>query len=152
MHPKGRGEMGIAAGGLIDQNIVRDPCTREWDSSNTKVLNVQILNSIHFSFVTGKEAHDPGLSAETYAEYGFPFFKMYEEPTNVAGKFNQVKGVAELDGVQEPALSNVAVVDMGRADEIVAHRAEGFFNPEGPKSSFVSLKEIEEELRKVSLN
>lgn len=151
MHPNGRSEMSIAAGGLITQNIIRDPGTCEWDTANTKVLNVQILNSVHYSHVTGKEPHDPGIDAETYAAYGFPFFKMYEEPTDVAGEFGKVKSVAEMDGVEEEGLRDLAVVDMGNADEIVAARSKGFYNPAGPLRPFVSLREMEDEFRKMGI-
>jgi hypothetical protein len=45
--------MNVAAGGLISQAIVKDPKTYQWDSTQTKVFNVQILDSQHFQTVIG---------------------------------------------------------------------------------------------------
>ena len=42
-------EMGLAAGGLIRQVIMRDVLpANHWDASRTLVFNVQILNASHF--------------------------------------------------------------------------------------------------------
>jgi hypothetical protein len=83
--------MGIAAGGHIKQAIVEDqtwdlaqPNSPEcWDTTKTKVFNVQILNTVHFRRVTGIAAPNPPVSAQTYADMGLPFFSAYEEPTDV---------------------------------------------------------------------
>jgi hypothetical protein len=97
--------MGVAAGGLIKQAIVRDPGTHKWDASQTKIFNVQILNTLHFEHVTGFRAPDPPIDSSTYAEYGYPFFSMYEEPTQVSGDFARVRSIGQIDGVQEPSIS-----------------------------------------------
>jgi hypothetical protein len=73
-------EMGIAAGGLIDQAIVRDPGRHKWDGSQTKISNVQILNSLHFQHVTGSRPPEPPIDAATYAAYGYPFFSKLPKP------------------------------------------------------------------------
>jgi len=97
-------EMGIAAGGFIDQAIVRDPKDVKWDTEQPKVFNVQILNSQSFGSITGSAPPNSPIDASTYAKYGYPFFRMYEEPTDVAGEFSMVKSVGQIDETPEPAL------------------------------------------------
>ena len=97
--------MAIAAGGRIDQVIHRDffpPKT--WDKQNTVVFNVQILNTKAFEAITGKEASATPISAKTYRELGYPFFKMYEEKSQVSGDFSGVKSMAEIEGIPEEDL------------------------------------------------
>lgn len=85
--------MGVAAGGLIDQAVVRDSGKHNWILTQTKLFNVQILNTLNFQHVTGFPPPQPSIDARTYAKYGFPFFSFYEELTTVAGDFSTVKSV-----------------------------------------------------------
>lgn len=103
--------MGVAAGGLINQAIVRDPGTHKWDASQTKIFNVQILNTLHFEHVTGFRAPNPPIDASTYAAYGYPFFSMYEEPTQISGDFTSVRSIGQIDGVQDLSI-NPRVIDI----------------------------------------
>lgn len=96
--------MGIAAGGRIKQAIVRDT-GRKWLATQTKTFNLQILNTLHFHHVTGFRPPEPPIDARTYAAYGYPFFSMYEEPSDVSGDFSHVHSVGELDGIQDLSIS-----------------------------------------------
>jgi len=91
-------EMGIAAGGLINQCILPDNNPASfWERDNSICFNVQILNTIAFRNVTGMEAPETPISAATYAEEGKPFFKIYEEKSTVEkGQFGDIKSVEEL--------------------------------------------------------
>lgn len=74
------GEMGIGAGGQIKQKIYVDPYGIEtWDQQNFARLNIHILNSEQYSAITGLEPPLTPISAETYAEYGLPWFDLYDE-------------------------------------------------------------------------
>jgi hypothetical protein len=167
-------EMGIAAGGLIKQTIVQDDRKYEWDYTQTKVFNVQVLNSQHFQHVTGLIPPDPCINAATYAMYGYPFFSMYEEPTTVLGDFGLVQSVGQMNGIEEPSV-DPTVVDISSpkhktrgelpqpvlapkaprttpGDACRAPRVEvEFFNPNGPFAKFRSVKEIEKELKGMNL-
>jgi len=92
-------EMGIGAGGLIKQTIVKDRNKPHvWDTDRGTILNVQILNSAVFKSVTGMEPPETPITARTYAEHGFPYFEMYNEtPSGIKGNFSGVKSVAEKD-------------------------------------------------------
>lgn len=93
--------MGIAAGGAIKQAIVRDP-GKLWCKSETKTFNIQILNSIHFRHVTGKNPPETPIDARTYVRLGYPFYSIYEEPNDIAGDFLDVQSIGQIDGVLEP--------------------------------------------------
>lgn len=67
-------EMGIGAGGLIKQTIVKDRYEPHvWDPDGSTIFNVQIRNSAAFKSVTGEDPPETPITAETYAEHGFPY-------------------------------------------------------------------------------
>lgn len=96
-------QMALAAGGMIKQRI-RPDCHRNWDKENTIVFNVQILTTAAFEAITGRQAPSTPVTAGTYASNGYPFFKMYEEKSQVYGDFSAVKSIAEIDGIKEADL------------------------------------------------
>jgi hypothetical protein len=149
--------MGIAAGGQINQAVKRDPGTFLWNAAQTKVFNVQILNSMHFRQVTGVPAPTSPISAATYTQHGYPFFSMWEEPTPVKGEFSIVRSVGQIDGVSEPPINPRLVnigsyqgENQGASNRPAAGRPNvdvGFFNPSGPLSEFRSLEALERAIR-----
>ncbi len=98
-------EMGIAAGGLINQCVLPDTHPTDfWERNNSVCFNVQILNAIAVRNVTGMEAPETPVSAATYAEEGKPFFKIYEEKSTVReGQIGDVKSVAEIFSLRKCA-------------------------------------------------
>ncbi|KAF7541645.1 hypothetical protein G7054_g492 [Neopestalotiopsis clavispora] len=71
-------EMGLAAGGLIQQTIEADP---------------QPADRRH-----GPAAAADAVDAETYAQHGYPFFEIWgEEKMGVRGDFAEVKSVAQIE-------------------------------------------------------
>ncbi|KAF2195599.1 hypothetical protein K469DRAFT_543570 [Zopfia rhizophila CBS 207.26] len=134
----GQPEMGIAAGGVIKQSIVRDP-GRLWRKSETKTFNIQILNSIHFRHVTGKEPPKTPIDARTYAQLGYPFYSIYEEPSDIAGDFLDVKSIGQIDGFWEPNIHPKAIRNL--------HAQVGFWNPESLVAEFRDMDALETEIR-----
>src|ERR1700712_5145709 len=102
--PQEQLEMNLAAGGLINQTIIKDSITSKWNKAQTMVFNVQILNSNHFRHITGISPLPSPVSAETYFEQGYPLFEIYEEPSTIAGDFALVKSVGQIDGTSDPNL------------------------------------------------
>lgn len=97
-----RPDMAVAAGGKIRQVIHRDHSdATTWRRDATVVFNVQLVNSRCFTAITGTPAPKTPISAMTYKQCGFPFFKLYEEETQVFGNFGGVKSAAEIDGIEE---------------------------------------------------
>ena len=132
--------MALAAGGLINQNIVEDPIDPSgWENVPPLSLNVQILNSKMFRQVTNEEAPPTPISAESYAEAGLPFFKLYEEPSNISGAFKNVKSIASLD--QEKGLN----LEEKSQNYPLVH-----LNEES-KERFRSVSELTAELRQVQI-
>jgi hypothetical protein len=59
--------LGIGAGGTIIQHIERDENDpRIWDVANSKILNVQIIDSTTFRLVTRLNPPETPISAQTY--------------------------------------------------------------------------------------
>ncbi|KAH6653835.1 hypothetical protein BKA67DRAFT_676351 [Truncatella angustata] len=92
-------EMGLAAGGFIQQTIEPDSNPSSiWDAEASILLNLQILDSESFCDVTGLPPPPTPIDAETYAQHGYPFFEIWgEEKTGVKGDFDEVKNVAQIE-------------------------------------------------------
>ncbi|KAK3377973.1 hypothetical protein B0H63DRAFT_478477 [Podospora didyma] len=110
-------EMNLAPGGLIRQSIVADDTDPlgpdQWDKDNTIVFNVQILNTSHFARITGKPAPATPITAQMYASLGGAFFSLDEEKSNIAGDFDGLKSVGQLDGLKELSI-NPTVYSIGK--------------------------------------
>ncbi|KAF2179710.1 ubiquitin-like protein [Zopfia rhizophila CBS 207.26] len=134
-------EMGIAAGGRIDQAIGQDSRKHRWDTSQTKWFNVQILNSLRFQKITGLPPPDTPANAQTYANHGYPFYEMWEEPTTVAGDFSAVKSIGQIEGKVEPRLRLRDTIHIGRrrSSKIEKPKAERNFGTPNLSSLKMSL-------------
>lgn len=92
--------LSIGAGGSITQHIERDNNDpRIWDVGNSKILNVQIIDSTTFRLVTGLNPPETPISAQTYKEMGLPFYRMWRDEgkkDGVAGAWDDMIGVAEI--------------------------------------------------------
>lgn len=143
-------EMSVTFGGLIDQSIIkRDPGTHKWIPMQTKLFNVQILNTPNFQHVTGFPPQS-SIDTRTFARYSNPFLSIYEEPATAAGDFSTLKSVGQNDGLAEPVLGPHPVSGL-------THRASKqgttsatefrFLSTNRPFSVFKSVEELEAELR-----
>jgi hypothetical protein len=130
-------EMSIAAGGLIEQVIHRDTHRSNWDTAKTTVFNAQILNSASYQAVTGSAPPTMPIPHEIYTAHGFPYYKMYEEPSGVHGDFDQVKSVGQIKGKVGSKVTVRApqIVDIGYHHQVV--------NPQGPLQELRSVTEFE---------
>ncbi|KAH7270929.1 hypothetical protein B0J15DRAFT_575823 [Fusarium solani] len=140
-------EMNLAAGGLIKQGVVELP-QRDYQKTNTITFNVQILNSADFQQITGNPSPPSPVSAETYAKSGYPFFSVFEEPTNVTGDFFAVRSIGQLNGDADPPLQ-FPLVD-AKTGVALASGTVGFLNPDGAKKEFKFAWEIAKELEQES--
>lgn len=100
---EGGREMGLAAGGNIEQAIKKDTTygTAAFDPKVSGRVYIHIVNSAMFRSITEQEAPATPISAKTYTDKGFPWFSTYEED---AGKdvsplpaLAGVKNVGQLD-------------------------------------------------------
>ena len=104
-------QMGVAAGGLIKQTIMRDNYpSSSWDFDKAIYTSVQILDPRIFTMFTGLLPPNTPITAETYAEHGLPYFDIYdEEPSGIVGHFDGVKSITKLDGTTESPHNNPVV-------------------------------------------
>jgi hypothetical protein len=106
------GEMGVAAGGLIRQTIIKDMYDPSiWESNRGIIFNVQVLNSERFHEVTGVNPPPTPVTAEAYAKHSYPYYEMFEEkPSGVQGEFAGVKSVNEMDIEGKPSMEKANAV------------------------------------------
>ncbi|KAE9369834.1 bacterial integral membrane protein-like protein-like protein [Stipitochalara longipes BDJ] len=80
-------ELTISPGGSIHQTVRPDPLDSDgWDVKNPIMFNVQLLDSSTVEALGLPVPRTP-ISAKTYADHGYPFFEMYEEPSGIFGNF-----------------------------------------------------------------
>jgi hypothetical protein len=94
-------EMGLAAGGKITQKIYPDPYGVEtWDEHNCGRLFIHLINSEQYAAITGESPPPTPISAQTYTEYGLPWFDLYDEAQGdvpAAEKLARLKSIREVD-------------------------------------------------------
>lgn len=142
----GTEDMGIAAGGLIKQSVKRDRyAATSWEPDCTAVFNIQILNSECFRNVVGEAPPNTPISAATYAQHGFPYYKLWDEQSSgVEGDFSYVKSVNELDLEGKPTEQKAkAVREVIRS----THNPVVTLDVEGRKVGFRTASELEKAVR-----
>lgn len=144
-------EMSIAAGGKIKQVIHEDDKGEDWLPKRTIVFNVQVLNSAVHKAVTGSDPPTNPVTAQTYAKSGFPFFKMYEEPSGISRDFSLVKSVGEIDGIEDEVVKPNTVIIGQRGGRNRTAPATGLVNPNGPLREFRTMRDLEEEFGNVNV-
>jgi len=94
-------ELGLAAGGMMKQQIVTDPYSADfWDPNTKSRVFVHIVNSEMYKEITGENPPPSPISAKTYASYKYPWYDFYcegldsEETSSILSK---VKNVKEMD-------------------------------------------------------
>jgi hypothetical protein len=94
-------QLGVGAGGSIIQHIELDENDlRIWDVANSKILNVQIIDSTTFRLVTKLDPPKTPITAETYKQMGLPFYRLWRDEKKedgVAGVWGGLVGVAEVE-------------------------------------------------------
>lgn len=140
-------EMGIAAGGLIKQTIVKDKNDPTmWETDNSTIFNVQILNSTAFEAVTGRAPPKTPVTAKTYAEHGYSYYDIYDEkPSGIKGDFSGVQSVAEKDLQGVPTLEKAKAVAEVIED---MNNLVVLLDKTGGHTGFRPVKVMEEELVK----
>jgi hypothetical protein len=131
-------QMTIAAGGLIKQVIHRDYVLDNWDTAKTTVFNAQMINSVKYKSVTGIAPPTLPISHATYADNGFPYYSVYEEPSHIHGNFGMVKSVGQINGLDKSGGANPPVYDAGPG--------LGVANPKGPLQQFRTVADLEKEM------
>ena len=104
--PQPDGELGLAPGGLMRQEICEDPYGFDaWDGSVHSRCFVHILNSVQFLGVTGSAPLQEPPSAQQYSEAGLPWFDYY------AADLEALAGAPRLAGMDSVAAKSLKVGD-----------------------------------------
>ena len=104
-------EMGLGAGGQIKQKIYEDPYGIDsWDQNNLGRIQLHILNSEQYQAITGREPPSTPVSTETYAEYGLPWFDLYDESFKDIAASRKLAAVKTL-GEKDRESGNITEVD-----------------------------------------
>ncbi|KAF2681824.1 hypothetical protein K458DRAFT_250340, partial [Lentithecium fluviatile CBS 122367] len=95
--------MGLAAGGLIKQEIRRDTNiyrSPRLNQATTTLISVQLLNSVAYEAITGMLCPPTPITMREYVNAGIPWFDNYKNQTastEGAYNFNRIASVAEID-------------------------------------------------------
>lgn len=93
-------DMGLAAGGQMDQQIFADPYTlSDWDTENPTRVFIHIVNSLVWKTITGQDPPHPPVSASQYTKSGLPWFDHYRDDLksmDASGKLSGIKSIMEL--------------------------------------------------------
>lgn len=120
----GGAAMGLGAGGLMRQQVHRDPYgVGDWDSTSERVF-VHLVHAQAWESVTGERPPETPCSVETYALHGLPWFSHYSDGALLGGSpaLQQVqtvgqvaahKGVPFLPSNESVVVSPAAVVPTG---------------------------------------
>ncbi len=114
-------EMGLAAGGRMEQDIHPDPHGADaWDVARSARVFVHIVDAGLYEQITGTPAPATPISAKTYTEHGLPWFAEYGDAGDIAPskELAGLKSVAEKD-----AEHGFSVQDDGSVD-VPAHQVK----------------------------
>ena len=99
-HRQAAPAQGIAAGAFIEQKIYPDPYGVEtWDEDQRGALWVHLVNTEQFRAITKREPPEPVVTPQVYAEYGLPWFALYDEEAEdvpAGQRLARVKSLAQL--------------------------------------------------------
>jgi hypothetical protein len=109
--------MGIAAGGMIKQQILEDEFgIHSWDESARIALNIHIVNSEVFSEITGQPAPASPVTATAYMQMGIPWFQHYEESrrgVSAPKVFKKLLSVFQIDKARGNKQAEVVPANIG---------------------------------------
>lgn len=122
--------LGMGAGGLISQHIEPDENDpRIWDVANSKMLNIQIINSNDFYLITGSPPPPTPVDAQTYRARKIPFLSDYTEATfkqsrriSLTGAVGEAVDVAKR--APSKSRSSSSLSDSGHSSEAIIANSE----------------------------
>ena len=92
--------MGLAAGGLMRQEIYEDPYSfDDWDLSVSSRCFVHIANSLVWRQITGQNPPTTPPTAAEYTRAGLPWFEYYNDnadAVNATGRLKKIKSVKQI--------------------------------------------------------
>jgi hypothetical protein len=78
------GDMGLAPGGKMKQDIYEDPFRlSDWDHNVSSRCYVHIANSLIWRAITGENPPTTPVTAKEYNDHGLPWFDYYDDQASV---------------------------------------------------------------------
>jgi hypothetical protein len=97
--------MGIAAGGVVRQKIYPDPHGLDtWDPRSVERIYIHILNSEQYEQVVGSPPPPSPINAETYTEWGLPWFDLYDDDLGDVAPPDLLKRLRSIDDLHSPSI------------------------------------------------
>jgi len=126
--PEDEKEMGIAAGGSIEQQIHPDTYgVDSWDENRRRTIKIHIINSESYAEITGLPAPHSPVTADNYQKAGIPWFSSYDESVKTLGgaaAFKRIQGVDKIDQHR-----GIKPSEPRRSIEVGAHQIERIKTP-----------------------
>jgi hypothetical protein len=95
-------DMGLAAGGKMEQQIFKDPFgLSDWSSTVKSRCYVHMCNSLGWEHLTGTKPPTIPMTSAHYASKGFPWFKYYEEGAKSLSGTEKTKGLKSVAEFQK---------------------------------------------------
>jgi len=118
-------EMGLGAGGKMNQKIYPDPYgVDSWDLANFGLISVYIMNSEQYREFTDLEPPATPITAEAYTQYGFPWFALYDEEQGdvpATETLSRVKTIREQESEQDIIEGENEVIELNESQIIKLH-------------------------------
>jgi len=138
--PRSFGAMGLAAGGLMRQEIYEDPYPfEEWDTAHPVRCFVHLCNALDWREMTNEDPPHPPFTAKEYEACGIPWFDYYRDDLKALQGSEQlagVKSIAQLDKcLKGKPLTPKKIIQYGntrRPPRRVIREMPGFQRPPDP--------------------
>lgn len=96
------GQMGLGAGGRMDQKIYPDPYGLEtWDLGGGARVFVHLVNSELWRDITGEAPPPTPVTARSYAQAGLPWFDLYDEAAATIAPTSTLAGVKSVKQIDQ---------------------------------------------------
>lgn len=141
--PRRFGPMGLAAGGLMRQEIYKDPYPFEdWDPAHPIRCFVHLCNALDWREMTNEDPPHRPFTAKEYDACGIPWFDYYRDDLRALEGSEQlagVKSIAQLDkGLKGKTTKPRKIIQYGntrRPPRRVIREMPGFQRPPDPEES-----------------
>jgi len=95
-------DMGLAAGGKMEQQVFKDPFSlSDWSTTVKSRCFVHMCNSIGWEHLTGTKPPTIPMTAAHYASKGYPWFQYYEDGAASHAGTEKTKGLKSVADFQK---------------------------------------------------
>ena len=93
--------MGIAAGGNIKQQILKDPYGFEsWNTVNKQKIQIHLINSLAYKAITGLNPPRSPITIAEYKTFNIPWFEHYDESLPIVDPNSNFKNLLGINQIE----------------------------------------------------